>query len=411
MPEKMSSSKIRNDDRGLLAYDEPGNKAEIEDVLLKAFSGHDRVDIQVLDRKVKGLKERYGDQVYSSIFYLTFHQDFTPSRAKTLWQGLLHHHEIFEKTLGNKVDFRVSGLDYLLRQTKTLRNPTVVEFQKYLGVHQDTVTDELTGLFNFRYLRRVLDRELKVAKRYSAKCALLFLDLDHFKQINDRYGHLVGDEVLRKVADVISHSVRSSDLPCRYGGEEFAVIAPHTDRKGAKLLAERIRSGISKIEVSATDGSKQTLSISGGVACFPQDAGDPEELLRIADKALYLAKSKGRNRVEFYQEEKRQSPRFSVALPVQISFSTDHRERTSTRNLSESGLLLELSAPLELGNTIQLELALENTSEPVQLVGSVTHLSRGKNPGSFEVGISIVRMSKTDRTKYRRFIETQTAVA
>ena len=155
--------------------------------------------------------------------------------------------------------------------------------------------DSLTGLSNRRVLDDTLKRMLAQAGRALSPLSAVLFDLDDFKTINDVHGHEKGDEVLATVGAVVSTSIRQSDVAGRSGGEEFLVILPDTDRRGALLLAEKLRSTIARIAVAGVD---QALSGSFGVATYPADATDPAGLLRSADRALYRAKSNGKNRVE-----------------------------------------------------------------------------------------------------------------
>lgn len=156
-------------------------------------------------------------------------------------------------------------------------------------------TDPLTGLPNRRMLDDTLKRMLVQAGRTFSPLSAILFDLDGFKTVNDVYGHEKGDEVLATVGAVVSTAIRQSDMAGRSGGEEFLVILPDTDRRGALVLAEKLRSTIGRISVA---GVEQPLSGSFGVATFPDDATDPAGLLRSADRALYRAKSNGKNRVE-----------------------------------------------------------------------------------------------------------------
>jgi len=156
-------------------------------------------------------------------------------------------------------------------------------------------TDPLTGLPNRRMLDDTLKRMLVHAGRALSPLSAILFDLDDFKAVNDVHGHEKGDEVLATVGAVVSTSIRQSDVAGRSGGEEFLVILPDTDRRGALVLAEKLRSTIARIAVA---GVEQPLSGSFGVATFPDDATDPASLLRSADRALYRAKSNGKNRVE-----------------------------------------------------------------------------------------------------------------
>ena len=155
-------------------------------------------------------------------------------------------------------------------------------------------TDDLTGLPNFRAFRERIDAELDRADRYPERFGVLVLDLDRFKKYNDSYGHLAGNDALRRVARSIRETVRAVDFPARYGGEEFAVIVPQVDGPSLAAIAERVRVNIEKLP-APPDGSVVTVSI--GAALFPDDGGDREALFRTADERLYEAKRAGRNRV------------------------------------------------------------------------------------------------------------------
>jgi diguanylate cyclase (GGDEF)-like protein len=156
-------------------------------------------------------------------------------------------------------------------------------------------TDGLTGLFNRTMLDRELERELGRVQRYGTELSLLVADLDHFKQVNDRHGHLAGDECLRAVAATLKKSLRQVDLVCRYGGEEFAVIAPMTDDVGALKVAERLRSAIEGLPILAGERELR-ITISVGIASY-RSGENAREFFARADQALYAAKAAGRNRI------------------------------------------------------------------------------------------------------------------
>jgi diguanylate cyclase (GGDEF)-like protein len=171
-----------------------------------------------------------------------------------------------------------------------------------IGLHevvsQQAVTDDLTGLSNKRRFRDVLVREAARAARFDHPLSLLMLDIDGFKRINDTRGHVQGDEVLRRIARVLTAESRAIDEPARYGGEEFAIALPETGADGAAEVAERIRARIETEAVPATDGGGSLrVTASVGVATIPASASDPEGLIRAADAALYEAKRAGKNRV------------------------------------------------------------------------------------------------------------------
>lgn len=171
--------------------------------------------------------------------------------------------------------------------------------QANLRLEALAVTDALTGLFNRRYFDTLLIAEMQRTLRYKTPISLILLDIDHFKHVNDTYGHPVGDEVLRNVSRVVASCVRSTDSVARYGGEEMAIVLTQTDLKGAAEVAERLCTQVAAFE-HTYDQHTFAKTASFGVAAF-DGAGQPiapEELVRRADQALYRAKSSGRNRVE-----------------------------------------------------------------------------------------------------------------
>jgi len=152
-------------------------------------------------------------------------------------------------------------------------------------------------LYNRRYLNESLPRELARSGRSRTPVAVMLIDLDHFKRINDSFGHEAGDIVLTAMGALLKEKVRGSDIACRYGGEEFALILPETEEEAAARRAEDIRLAISAIQLTHGGKPLGKVTASFGIALFPDHAGDTDSLLRAADVALYAAKGAGRNRV------------------------------------------------------------------------------------------------------------------
>ncbi len=190
-------------------------------------------------------------------------------------------------------------LRYLAAQASaSIENITLHE-----QVSEQAITDELTGLSNNRALRRWLDNECERAERFGHSLSLLMLDLDDFKAINDTYGHLQGDEVLRTLGRILRRESRGIDEPARYGGEEFAVGLPETDTEGAVDVAERIRARIAGHPIPLLEGEGSiVITTSIGVATLPASAADARSLFSAADEALYRAKRGGKDRVETASE-------------------------------------------------------------------------------------------------------------
>ncbi|TXF11896.1 GGDEF domain-containing protein [Pelomicrobium methylotrophicum] len=185
--------------------------------------------------------------------------------------------------------------------TATLSLQTAVDIRRAVLLEQEAITDPLTGLYNRRHLARRLEKEFARARRYGMPLSVLLLDIDHFKCVNDTYGHQVGDQVLNHVARLTLQAIRETDLAARYGGEEFVIIAPNTEASSAAALAERLRRHVETHPLVLHGGysgrQEIRVTVSIGVAGLGRDTSDSQHLLQEADEALYRAKQQGRNRV------------------------------------------------------------------------------------------------------------------
>lgn len=166
-----------------------------------------------------------------------------------------------------------------------------------------SITDALTGIANRRHFEWRLSEEVERARRYKYPLSALLLDLDHFKQVNDNYGHQIGDIVLQQVAQRLKSSLRRTDFLARYGGEEFVVLAPQTPAERAIILGERLRQVIAESPITVSDDLQIRITLSVGIAVFPDHAQNESELIGAADAALYKAKQMGRNRVCMFEPE------------------------------------------------------------------------------------------------------------
>jgi len=192
-----------------------------------------------------------------------------------------------EISLFNKIANEISKVvdkTLLFRQTKEL-----------------SITDDLTGLYNRRYFNERIDREVQRSRRYKRPLTILMIDIDYFKIYNDINGHLMGDEILKRVGHTLEDNVRKADILARYGGEEFVVILPEIDKAHALLVAEKLRSTIElKKFLREENQPNGKLTISLGIASLHEDSLNTKELMDFADRALYKAKAEGRNRIVAY---------------------------------------------------------------------------------------------------------------
>ena len=178
---------------------------------------------------------------------------------------------------------------------------TTKELKRVVELEQETITDPLMGIFNRRFLDRRLHEELVRAKRHGLELSLMLLDIDHFKRVNDTWGHQNGDIVLKHLAQLLTNTLRQTDLVARFGGEEVVILLPHTPKAETAALAERIRRTVEQtpVLISAGDDGYHELriTVSIGVSCLFSEEDGACDILERADKALYQAKEAGRNRV------------------------------------------------------------------------------------------------------------------
>ena len=243
-------------------------------------------------QEFEAIHKRSGDDFYIDLFKILVNLTFTREKAEFYWNEILKHMNSLNIKVGRKIGFRVSLLDYFININKFLRNPKIIELRFYERTMKYALIDELTGVYNRKYLDICLSSELNRSKRYNEVLTVLLLDIDNFKKFNDTYGHMEADKILEKMGKILKKSCREEDTICRYGGEEFIVICPETNSKGVVVIAERIR------EFLKEEGN--SITVSGGVASYPLDAETEHELLKRADKAMYTSKFNGKNCITIY---------------------------------------------------------------------------------------------------------------
>ena len=309
---------------------------------LSALLAEDRPDGERLLGRLRELRTLEGVSSCSAVIELLAHVELPEEEAEQLLVDLLRHREEVREGLGRDPGLRVAALDFLCNVHPMLRSPTIVELADFEQTERSAITDDLTGLYNRRYFHRAFEFEIRRSRRYSAPLALLMLDLDAFKSVNDLYGHPFGDLVLQQAGLTMRRALRESDLPCRVGGEEFAIILTETDAAGAETVAERLREQVEQQFLHHPVGGRVVaITISGGIAAYPEHAQESEELIERVDCALYRSKTGGRNKISVFSGERRASPRFPIAPDVPFRIRGQSAPGYGV-NLSRGGALLEL---------------------------------------------------------------------
>lgn len=217
--------------------------------------------------------------------------------------GYLAYMVTFWDRHSDYLDFIVPGIflfcAIFVWLTTTLTQQTAFDVRRVALLEQESITDPLTGVYNRRYLDRRLEEEINRAKRYDLPLSILLIDIDRFKQVNDTYGHQVGDSLLIHLSKVILSHIRTSDVAARYGGDELLILAQNATLDSATTLAERLRQNVEEDqpELSSDPDEEQDfrVTVSIGIAGLGPDITDAESLVKYADEALYRAKQEGRN--------------------------------------------------------------------------------------------------------------------
>ena len=351
--------------------------------------------------------EQHGVAACKTIFQVLTSLELPIEKAAEYWRKVIRHREEMMTALHRDVGLVPALCDFLSSSPDHFLKPKIVEESDFDRVIEETTHDSLTSLFNRPYFDQIFEQNLSLARRYNTDLSVLFLDIDDFKEVNDTHGHQVGDTTLQNIARIIQQEKRDSDVAARYGGEEFVLLMPHTENIHAFVLAERIRIRIEEQELTA-NGTPYRVTISGGLASFPSNARNAQELLKKADSALYLAKGAGKNVISFYREEKRRYLRVKFNQPVKIKdlgFNNTLSYDGTSKDICIGGILFENRAPLPIGARIQLSVPIKD-DEPLLLIGTVVRVEAFKED-HYDIGmtISFKEMDKIANNEIANFLK------
>lgn len=367
---------------------------ELQNSIIDCLQNYTEDESELISQLNQTLKNA-GTQAYSLFFHILTHISFPPEKAKEHWLQLIEHHANLKNILNRNVNLRTAACDYFCTVDGSLVNPKLIEINVYDEEIKTSRIDFLTGLYSRSHLDKTFKIELKRAQRHKSDISIIFFDLDNFKQVNDTYGHLAGDQVLKKVAEIILTNQREEDTTVRYGGEEFVMIMPHTNSIQAIIFAERVREKVEQ-SVFTFDSQNVNITISGGISTFPKNGDKVKSLLKAADSALYSAKNSGKNEIVVYTKESRKYLRIDFIEEVNIERQNNDKKfdiSIQSKNLSKNGILFENSRPLEIGTRLKIKIPNEISPDPIEIEGIVARVELFEN-GKYDIGVSFLNMGK-----------------
>jgi diguanylate cyclase (GGDEF)-like protein len=246
--------------------------------------------LDLLVETLQGLDDFVRGQFLRQFFRTTAQIDLSETKSNEYWEQILQRRRELNESLGKRVSLKTAMVD-VLSSMNFLRVPILMEYDEFKKLQINAATDALTGLYNRRLFDEYCDKELNRAKRYSHSLAIVILDLHKLKEVNDRHGHLQGDQAIQLAASTLRKTLRASDFAFRIGGDEFSLLLPQTDPEQAVTLCRRVRA-LYEAEVQPLKvGAGVTLDF--GVAVYPQDGEQKGDLMGLADRRLYELKHAG----------------------------------------------------------------------------------------------------------------------
>ena len=338
--------------------------------------------------------EQEGQHACKIIMEMLVHRDCDCHDAVYHWGKIQSHKSELSKILGRPTSLPVAVCDYLHWVDKSIGYPKLIDVCKFEEIFKQARRDFLTGLYNRQEFEEAIRREIARAKRYDRKVSLLFLDLDSFKKLNDQYGHLAGDKALQYLAGIIGESKRTEDMVARYGGDEFVMLLPDTNKVDALNFADRFREMVESRKITC-NGHSIKLTISGGVSTFPEDAQNAVKLIQCADHALHVAKREGKNLVLLYKKEVRKFVRLPFFEKIEGTTLSDKNNivlRAESKNLGRGGILLENKFSVHIGSVVEVCIVLDGKN--VNLLGEVVRINQLPT-NRFDLGVSFLKKQKS----------------
>ena len=365
-------------------------RAEIQSCL-----NEDPANLEWVLERVDRLAWVAGSGVHAGLLMLLCNVSFEETEARRHWEAMVKHRAALSAVAGRPAPLRAAMADYLIGLNQRAARPRLIDVIETLRSGATEMTDPLTSLRSKPFLDEQIARETSRAARFKIDLSYVHLEIDDFTRITERLGHSMGTILIQELAGIIRSSIRNIDYCARISGSEFGLLLTETDRMGAYHVADRIRQKLEAFHLERrVAGRPFELSISAGVASYPDDAGGPEELAARAREAWFMARARGTGRVATHYRERREFIRLTTDhedLQIKLGDPAgDGSGPTATlKNISAGGVLFESDRPIEIGRAVQIECRNRRESGSVVIPGHVVRIERFENGSGtrYEIGV------------------------
>jgi len=327
--------------------------------------------LELLAETLEGMDIPARSQFLQRYFLTTTHLDLRESQSLQLWEEMLTRRRELSEHLGRPVSLKTVLMD-VLTSAGMIRVPVVLEYDEYKKLRINAVTDPLTGLYNRRLFAESFEKELNRARRYGLPLGIVILDLHRFKEVNDKYGHPKGDDVLRAAATTLQKALRTSDSAFRIGGDEFALLLPQTDAAQALALSRRVETVFA--ETLRPLQLAFSVAMDHGVATFPQDGDQADHLIHVADERLYRLKhvnhKRSSNSTSLPAGEIITPPLPSAIGPISISAGRPAEKTGSEFEAASSAAAQSMSSQQAPESLPQVSYTVQRKAERVSMTGT-----------------------------------------
>jgi diguanylate cyclase (GGDEF)-like protein len=315
--------------------------------------------------------------------------NFTLDNASKYWDAIVDHAQQMRSSLNREIGLATAACDYFSTVRPYLNNPKLIEFKRFEETIRSAHCDYLTGLLSRGPFQNSLEQEISRARRHGHHTTLIFFDLDNFKDINDHHGHLAGDAALTQIGKILLHSKRKEDIACRFGGDEFVLLLPETNKFMGSLVGKKILKQINSLTV-LHEGKKIPIACSAGLAAYPLDSQNVRDLINCADQAMYRAKTLGKHELLPFEAEKRVFTRidFNDIIIIEAKENEGPSDSTTAKNISEGGILISSKNSYDLGCRLVLRIPLKKERE-LTITGSVVRVEQF-DTDLFDIGLNFL---------------------